>query len=222
MGGAIGGYYQAMVLGIGNMALFGDAFSPTDAVVGAVLGGLTGGITNGISAVIHGKTFLRGAIKTPVSVKIELSGVTLARKDAGISVENNVKTPEIKPIVETPAHPQVSGGNSGGFHQPNNRVVIDIENPVNIANYKHGSRASWKSISADDLNHSFSRIVDNYAGSGSSFTVKGGDGILRQLYQVEGSLHGVSGRFEWMLEAGKITHRQFVPGGTINGIPIKR
>ena len=156
--------------------------------------------------------------------KIELG--ELKGKEAGLNLE--VKKPNIEIPVETPAHPVASGGNgggagTGGFHQPSTKnVSINVENPVNIANYKHGSSASWKSISADDLNHSFSRIVDNYAGSGSSFTIKGGDGILRQLYQVEGSLHGVSGRFEWILEAGKITHRQFVPGGTINGIPIKR
>jgi hypothetical protein len=31
----------------------------------------------------------------------------------------------------------------------------------------------------------------------------------------------VSGRFEWMVDGGDLTHQMFVRGATINGISIK-
>ena len=43
------------------------------------------------------------------------------------------------------------------------------------------------------------------------------------LHQLEGSLNGVSGRFEWIVDPklGGVSHRMFPPNGTINGIPSK-
>ena len=41
------------------------------------------------------------------------------------------------------------------------------------------------------------------------------------LYQLEGSLNGKIGRFEWIVQNNSVTHRMFVKGGGINGIPIK-
>lgn len=64
--------------------------------------------------------------------------------------------------------------------------------------------------------HGFPDIVDNYAGFGSEFTLP--DGVV--LYQVQGSLAGVAGRFEWIMDGGMVTHRMFVKGGLINGKPI--
>ena len=43
--------------------------------------------------------------------------------------------------------------------------------------------------------------------------------VIVVLYQIEGSLNGVDGRFEWIIQDGKVTHRMFVKGGTINGVP---
>lgn len=40
------------------------------------------------------------------------------------------------------------------------------------------------------------------------------------LYQLQGSLNGTVGRFEWIIQNQQVTHRMFVPGGGINGIPI--
>ena len=40
------------------------------------------------------------------------------------------------------------------------------------------------------------------------------------LYQLGGSLNGVVGRFEWIVDKGKVTHRMFVPHGNINGVPV--
>ncbi len=40
------------------------------------------------------------------------------------------------------------------------------------------------------------------------------------LYQLPGSLNGKAGRFEWIIQERQVTHRMFVSGGGINGIPI--
>lgn len=65
--------------------------------------------------------------------------------------------------------------------------------------------------------HGFNDIIDNYAGYATKTQVDGGT-----LYQIEGSLNGVEGRFEWILEEGYVVHRMFVKNGTINGVPIKK
>ena len=69
------------------------------------------------------------------------------------------------------------------------------------------------------LAHGFPNIVDNYAGAANTFGLKNG----ATLHQIEGSLNGVGGRFEWIVDSnmGGVTHRMFVPSGTINGIPVK-
>jgi hypothetical protein len=68
-----------------------------------------------------------------------------------------------------------------------------------------------------DAYHAFPNIVDNFAGAATATQLRAGV----TLYQLEGSLNGVAGRFEWIVDAGRVTHRMFVPGGRINGIPIR-
>ena len=67
------------------------------------------------------------------------------------------------------------------------------------------------------LAHGFSDIIDNYAGTGSQFALPNG----AALYQVAGSQAGIAGRFEWIVDNATVTHRMFVAGGAINGIPIE-
>ena len=67
-----------------------------------------------------------------------------------------------------------------------------------------------------DPYHAFPDIVDNYAGDSIKFPVKDGT-----LYQIEGSLNGKPGRFEWIIEDGMVTHRFFVENGIINGRSIR-
>lgn len=66
-----------------------------------------------------------------------------------------------------------------------------------------------------DRYHAFSNIVDNYAGYATKTPINNGT-----LYQLQGSLNGTAGRFEWIIQNQQVTHRMFVPGGGINGIPI--
>ena len=64
--------------------------------------------------------------------------------------------------------------------------------------------------------HGFSDIVDNYAG-----LAKVTDLGNAKLYQIQGSQNGVMGRFEWIIQNGKVTHRMFVRNIELNGVPIK-
>ena len=66
-----------------------------------------------------------------------------------------------------------------------------------------------------DPYHAFPNIVDNYAGYATKSPISNG-----ALYQLQGSLNGTVGRFEWIIQNQQVTHRMFVPGGGINGIPI--
>ena len=68
-----------------------------------------------------------------------------------------------------------------------------------------------------DLYHAFPDIIDNYAGYATKNNISNG-----VLYQLEGSFNGKMGRFEWIIQNQQITHRMFVEGGGINGIPIRR
>lgn len=65
----------------------------------------------------------------------------------------------------------------------------------------------------------FSDIADNYANSATKRPLNNSS----SLYQASGSYNGVVGRFEWIVDPklGGVTHRMFVPNGTVNGIPVK-
>lgn len=66
-------------------------------------------------------------------------------------------------------------------------------------------------------------IVDNYVGSAQVFPLRGGDGRDRLLYQIQGSLNGQSGIFEWIYDFVEgVTHRLFIPNGRITGKPNSR
>ncbi|HET6383031.1 MAG TPA: hypothetical protein VFJ58_06530 [Armatimonadota bacterium] len=54
----------------------------------------------------------------------------------------------------------------------------------------------------------FPDIVDNFADSATEFPLNRG----ARLYQIEGSNNGVPGRFEWIVDDGRVTHRMFVRG----------
>lgn len=66
--------------------------------------------------------------------------------------------------------------------------------------------------------------MDNNIQNATKFTIRGGDGIYRSLYQIQGQklIKGnmVDGIFEWIVESGgNVTHRTFISGGKITGLP---
>lgn len=75
-----------------------------------------------------------------------------------------------------------------------------------------------------DPHHAFPNLVDNFARDAKRFEIPtrgpGGQVVRKsELFQVEGSLQGRSGVFEWIVDQDKITHRRFIPGGTVTGFP---
>ena len=91
----------------------------------------------------------------------------------------------------------------------------EITNPV-LGSIRTGSALKT------DPDHAFPDIVDNYAGYACRFRITGGDGVTRLLLQLEGSLNGVPGIFEWIVDPRSsrgVTHRRFIRGGIITGKP---
>ena len=74
---------------------------------------------------------------------------------------------------------------------------------------------------ADPWHRAGSWVVDDISERASVFPLLGGDGRRRTLIQMPGTVNGVSGRFEWILDGERVTHQLFVRDGKINGVPIK-
>ena len=109
----------------------------------------------------------------------------------------------------------MGGGRGGNFGRTQG-------NSKNIQNSIVDSRRVGSATKRDGF-HGFSDIVDNYAGQAKTFTIKGGDGKNRILYQIKGSLNGKKGIFEWIYDPTiGVTHRRFIPNGKITGIPNAR
>ncbi|MEE4891742.1 filamentous hemagglutinin N-terminal domain-containing protein [Pseudomonas alliivorans] len=104
---------------------------------------------------------------------------------------------------------------------PNKQVVGADGKPISV--YSEPERLNGpyatQEFPSTPVAHGFPDIVDNYANSATKFPLNNGS----SLYQASGSYNGVSGRFEWIVDPklGGVTHRMFVPNGTVNGIPVK-
>jgi hypothetical protein len=98
-------------------------------------------------------------------------------------------------------------------------VLDEVQANISVRPWQTNSPVAVQEFPGAPLAHGFPNIVDNYAGVANTFGLRNG----ATLYQVEGSLNGVGGRFEWIVDPnmGGVTHRMFVPGGTVNGIPVK-
>ncbi|MFI6168905.1 hypothetical protein ACIBCN_19140 [Nocardia sp. NPDC051052] len=75
-------------------------------------------------------------------------------------------------------------------------------------------------LKSDKYHRSATFAAEDIGTKGIVFDIVGGDGAARTLVQMPGELNGVTGRFEWILQDGKVTHQMFVKNGTINGKPI--
>ncbi|MGB8468125.1 MAG: hypothetical protein WCE21_03895 [Candidatus Babeliales bacterium] len=103
-------------------------------------------------------------------------------------------------------------------HNPSGPLVqMELDHPV-LSLPRTGSALKI------DKYHAFDDIIDNYARFAKKFTKFDRDtiekGVLKELYQIEGSLNDKPGIFEWIVdyrpEKG-ITHRLFIENGTITG-----
>ena len=91
------------------------------------------------------------------------------------------------------------------------KVIVEIHNPV-LDSPRTGSALK------EDMQHAFNDFVDNYAGQAKKFKIVGGDGRTRDLYQIDGSLIGKKGIFEWIVDSIiGVTHCRFIEGVEITG-----
>lgn len=95
-------------------------------------------------------------------------------------------------------------------------LKVDDVSPIYEINEKTGRPQIVKEFPASAQAHGFNDIIDNYAGYATKTSLNNAT-----LYQLDGSLNGVSGRFEWIIQDGQVTHRMFIQNGTMNGVPIK-
>ena len=76
-------------------------------------------------------------------------------------------------------------------------------------------------LNGDLFHRSVSWVVDNPAAQ--MFAITGGDGVVRDLYQLPGELNGKPGIYEWIVDRSGsepvITHQRFIPGGSLTGGP---
>lgn len=118
------------------------------------------------------------------------------------------------------------GGSKGGSSSITNDILecprtgsalkIDDVKPIRQINPKTGRPEIIKEFPATAQSHGFNDLVDNYAGHATKSQIPNGT-----LYQLDGALNGVQGRFEWIIQDGNVTHRMFIQNGTMNGVPIK-
>ena len=61
-----------------------------------------------------------------------------------------------------------------------------------------------------DLNHAFPSIIDTFVDINSGRPLQGGDGIMRNLIEIPGSINNTPGIFEYIIEPnGMCNHRYF-------------
>ena len=115
-----------------------------------------------------------------------------------------------------------SGGNSSitndilDCQRKGSALMVDEIKPITQINPKTRRPEIIKEFPATAQSHGFNDLIDNYAGYATKSLIRNGT-----LYQLKGTLNGVQGRFEWIIQDGYVTHRMFVRDGTMNGVPIK-
>ncbi|MFD2425311.1 hypothetical protein ACFSUI_15900 [Ralstonia solanacearum] len=151
------------------------------------------------------------------------SNVSLSSNNSSDGDSANVPgAGKTNPILDEPrvGYGEKGQGSGNKVDQTPNRKVMDGEgNPIPIYADKKDGPVAVQEFPSVPKAHGFSDIVDNYADAAKQTMLSNG----AKLYQLEGSLNGVAGRYEWIVDPrlGGVTHRMFVPGGKINGVPSK-
>ena len=94
-------------------------------------------------------------------------------------------------------------------------LKVDDIKPIYKTDPVTGKSYMAQEFPAGTQAHGFNNIVDNYAGYATKTPLSNAT-----LYQLDGSLNGTLGRFEWIIQDGSVTHRMFIQGGTMNGVSI--
>jgi len=89
-----------------------------------------------------------------------------------------------------------------------NRVENVIDTSTNSIRYT--DKVLKQMNNAADLNHAFPSVIDTFVDINSGRPLKGGDGIMRILIELPGSVNNTPGIFEYIIEPnGMCNHRFF-------------
>ncbi len=115
---------------------------------------------------------------------------------------------------------------SGGM-QSKNLGKWTIQKKIQKTNNPLAGKTRIASANKIDAMHNFNDIIDNYSRYAKRFNIptkiEGGKvDRISELYQIQGSLNGKDGIFEWIIDQGSVTHRRFIPKGEITGYPNQK
>jgi nitrogen regulatory protein PII-like uncharacterized protein len=99
------------------------------------------------------------------------------------------------------------------FIEPETNILRVIDNEV-LRNIRSGSALK------PDAHHAFHDIIDHYVEYAQKFDLLDREEVRKILYQIEGSLNGVDGIFEWIIHPDPsqgVIHRMFIKNGKITG-----
>jgi hypothetical protein len=200
--------FLTAAIGVATGAIVGSVFGYLKtgtfkgALVGAGAGAVAGGLI-GLGAGALAGAALAGSATASTAAVVAAAGSVLSQAENVVSASISKISNTISSLVNKTS-PTV---------QSTTNVVSEVTNDV-INLERVGSALKT------DLFHAFPNIVDNYAGYATTTSLNSGG----TLYQLAGSWSNQAGiyvgRFEWIVHGGQVTHRFFVQGGGLNGIPI--
>lgn len=192
--------YGAYQLGSGGRAIYEGDYATGLANVG--LGSLA----------IYGASAARSPVASAAN-EVKVVEVPVGA-NTGTAITNDV-------LAETRVGNGTKGQGSGNkVDQLSNKQVVGADaNPIPVYPAKLNGPYATQEFPPNPVAHGFPDIIDNYASSATKFALNKG----ASLYQAPGTYNGAVGRFEWIVDPnlGGVTHRMFVPNGSINGIPVK-
>jgi RHS repeat-associated protein len=178
-----------------------DATGRCPMCIGAAVGAVAGGIGAGILSYNAG---VRGAdLVTDILYGVGIGGVVGSGVDALIGV--------------------ATGAGAFGVGAAAAAATVSVEENALRSEGQALMRAEpvGKALKDDIFHRAASFMRETAARSGTVFQISGAQGAKSTLTQVSGDLNGQAGRYEYIVDAlGQLTHQRFVPGGSINGVPI--
>jgi len=98
---------------------------------------------------------------------------------------------------------------TGGAYLDSLRGGAAVSNPLEGTTYTPKVLTQME----QDLYHGFPSLIDSLPTSANASSLVGEDGIARTMVRLPGSINGVEGDFEWLIERdGMINHRFFNAG----------
>ena|GEM_PF-821553 len=87
----------------------------------------------------------------------------------------------------------------------------------------NADRSSTALSKSDPGHRAASFLSEAELAKGTAFNITGGDGVQRNLLQVNGGLNGKNGIYEYIIDSnGTVSHQRFIEGGIINGVPNQK